>query len=246
MRYFIELSYNGKNYCGWQKQPNAMTVQEAIELAIATVDSDLKDIELTGCGRTDTGVNASQFFAHFDTEIFLDDNACLALIKKINAFLGKDIVVHKIFKVEDDLHARFSAISRTYKYYVLQNANPFKSEFCYFFNYDLDINKMNDVCAILSKYKDFSAFSKSNTQTFTNDCTIYKAQWKRNGDEIVFTIQANRFLRNMVRAIVGTMLEVGRGRISVQDFCEIIESKDRSRAGQSVPANALFLTEVRY
>ncbi|GHU85445.1 tRNA pseudouridine synthase A [Bacteroidia bacterium] len=258
-KYFIELAYNGENFSGWQKQPNASTIQEELERVLNIVFNE--KIETVGCGRTDAGVNASQFFAHFSTEQIISNNQLISennsiiahnngksidIVSKINKIIDKNIVIYKIFKVDDDLHARFSAKSRTYKYFILLKKNPFKQQFSYYIPHTLDINKMNEACVKLHDYTNFSAFSKLHTQTFTNNCKILKAQWIRNEDELVFTIQADRFLRNMVRAIVGTMLDVGSEKINIDDFCKIIESNDRSQAGFSVPAHALYLASVTY
>jgi tRNA pseudouridine38-40 synthase len=240
-RYFIKLAYNGKNYCGWQRQPNAITVQELLETAFSTLLRE--KIDITGCGRTDTGVHARQFFAHFEITSQFDTQA---VVNKVNAFLPQDIVVYDIFPVANDLHARFSALSRRYEYNISLQKNPFSSDFFYQINFDLNVEKMQEACKILMTYKDFSAFSKSKTQTFTNDCEILQAFWQQKPNELIFNIEANRFLRNMVRAIVGTMLEIGQGRLSLEDFKKVIESKNRSNAGISVPAHALSLVEVKY
>lgn len=241
MRYFVELAYNGKPYHGWQNQPNAISVQQVLEHALSTLVSDT--ISITGAGRTDAGVHASQMFAHFDTEtVFSEEN----LVYRLNAFLPPDISIYSIFKVKPDAHARFDAISRSYRYQISLEKNPFAIDFAYFFRANLDVEAMNKACDILFEYKDFQCFSKSNTDVKTYICTISKAHWKQEGTELHFEITADRFLRNMVRAIVGTMIEVGLGKISVSDVHEIIKSKDRGKAGYSVPAHGLYLTKIEY
>jgi tRNA pseudouridine38-40 synthase len=242
MRYFIECSYNGKNYHGWQIQNNAITVQETFEKALTVL---LKEkISVIGAGRTDTGVHAKFFTAHFDIESEIPETE--KLIFKLNRFLPSDIAVSNIFRVKDDLHARFSAISRTYKYFINFKKNPFENETSYYINYNLDFDKMNQAAEKLFDYIDFTSFSKLHTDTKTNNCEILFAKWHYDNLKAVFEIKADRFLRNMVRAIVGTLLEVGKNKISIKEFCEIIESKSRSDAGFSVPAHALFLTDIKY
>jgi len=241
LRYFIELSYNGKDYHGWQNQPDAISVQEVLENALTII---LKDkIAIVGAGRTDTGVHALQMFAHFDSEIVFNEEE---LVFKLNSFLPKDIAIHDIFKVKTETHARFDAVSRTYKYRVAFKKNAFNFESAYFFTKDLDLDKMNEAAKILFKYKDFQCFSKTNTDVKTYNCEIMEAEWQLIGDELHFTVKADRFLRNMVRAIVGTMINIGIGKMKISDLHAIIKSKDRSEAGYSVPAHALYLIEVEY
>ncbi|RED47416.1 tRNA pseudouridine(38-40) synthase TruA [Seonamhaeicola aphaedonensis] len=241
MRYFIELSYNGSRYHGWQNQPNAISVQEVIEKALSTL---LKEtIAIVGAGRTDTGVHAQQMFAHFDTIVGFDE---AQLTHKLNSFLPKDIAIHRIFKVKASTHARFDALSRTYLYRITLDKNVFTYHNALYMKQDIDVNKMKEAAKILFEYKDFQCFSKSNTDVKTYHCTIMKADWFSNGDELHFVIKADRFLRNMVRAIVGTMVSIGLGKIEVNDLHTIIKSKDRSEAGYSVPAHALYLTQVEY
>jgi tRNA pseudouridine38-40 synthase len=242
MRYFIYLSYDGKNYCGWQHQPNGISVQQKLEESLGLFLR--KEIALTGAGRTDAGVHASLMVAHFDWENGALN--CLLMTEKLNRMLPSDIAVFKIVPVHAAAHARFDAVSRTYRYYVSQEKNPFRSEYTYRVHGILDIEKMNLAAAKLLEYVDFTSFSKLHTDVKTNKCEVSFAQWKKVGQEIVFTIRANRFLRNMVRAIVGTLLDVGRGKLSVEDFCRIIELKDRNEAGPSVPGNALFLEHIAY
>lgn len=240
-RYFIQIKYKGTNYHGWQIQPNANSVQEELNNAVSKILQ--QEIMLTGAGRTDTGVHASDFFAHFDTEMELDViDTCF----KLNCVLPKDISVVNVFKVKDDLHARFSATERTYEYWITQQKNPFLVDQAYFFNQKLNIDKMNLAAAKLLGKKDFSCFSKSKTDTFTNDCEIRHAKWEEKNELLIFTISADRFLRNMVRAIVGTLLDVGLEKIKPQEIEKIIASKNRSEAGTSVPAHGLYLTQVKY
>ena len=243
MRYFIECAYKGTNYSGWQIQINALTVQEVIEKALSTL---LKHkIDVTGSSRTDTGVHAMQQFAHFEMEEEIID--CENLVYRINKLLPFDISVQKIFKVADNYHSRFEAISRKYEYRISRKKNPFQKGLSYEFNGNLDIERMNEASRILFKHIDYQCFSKIKTEVLTFNCTILEAEWKEEkNDLLVFHIKANRFLRGMVRAIVGTLLEVGTGKISVSDFERIILSKDRKKAGWSVPAEGLFLMEVNY
>jgi len=244
MRYFLRLAYNGENYCGWQMQPNAVTVQETLNNALSLLLKE--NINLIGAGRTDTGVHAKEFYAHFDTEKQYTEEERNQLIDRLNSFLPQDIVIYAIFPVEDTFHARFDAGSRTYKYYVSTQKNPFNTRFTHRVFHSLDVEKMNDACEKLLMYTDFTSFSKVHTQTKTNDCRITHARWFVENDLLVFEITADRFLRNMVRAIVGTLLEVGSGKMTIEAFCHIIEQKDRSLAGVSVPAKALFLDGVGY
>ena len=240
LRYFIELSYNGKAYHGWQNQPDAISVQEMIESALSTLTKE--DISIVGAGRTDTGVHASKMFAHFDITSSLDEN----LIFKLNSYLPKDIAIHDIFEVSSEAHARFDAKSRTYNYRIALRKNAFNYDYAYSLNKSLDIELMNEASHILLSYEDFQCFSKSNTDVKTYNCDIKMAHWTIIGDELVFTIQADRFLRNMVRAIVGTMINIGLKKIPLQSLHEIIRSKDRRNAGYSVPAHGLYLVDVKY
>lgn len=241
MRYFIEFSYNGKAYHGWQYQPNAISVQQVLEEALTKLLR--AKISVMGAGRTDAGVHAAQMFAHFDIEESFDIDL---IVFKLNCFLPKDIAIHSIFEVNPKAHARFNAISRTYDYRISTKKNVFTSDFAYHIFFPLDIEKMNEACKILFHYKDFQCFSKSNTDVKTYYCDIKEAFWKFENDELIFTITANRFLRNMVRAIVGTMVEIGLGKIEVEQLHEIIQSKDRSEAGYSVPAQGLYLMKIVY
>jgi tRNA pseudouridine38-40 synthase len=241
LRYFIELSYNGKDYHGWQNQPNAISVQEVLEKAMTTL---LKEkIAIVGAGRTDAGVHAKQMIAHFDV---LNEKDVDKLKYNLNSFLPKDIAIHNIYKVNDDAHARFDAISRTYIYRISLVKNVFTFNDTYYFKQKLDINKMNEATKILFEHKNFKCFSKSNTDVKTYNCNIMKAEWVIENDELVFTIKADRFLRNMVRAIVGTMIEIGTGKMKVEQLHDVIKSKDRSQAGASVPGHALYLSKIEY
>lgn len=200
-------------------------------------------IDIMGAGRTDTGVHARQMYAHFDYENEIDSRQ---LVHKLNSFLPKDIAVFDVFKVSDEAHARFDATKRTYEYHIHTRKDAFENDGSFQFHLPLDIEKMNEACEILLKHTDFECFSKVNTDVNTFNCKIFEANWKQNGTKIVFTISADRFLRNMVRAIVGTMINIGTGKIKVSDLEKIIESKDRSQAGFSVPAHGLYLTKVEY
>lgn len=240
MRYFIHLSYNGKNYCGWQRQPHSLSVQEELEKAMSLLLRE--PIALVGAGRTDTGVHARNYFAHFDYPPPLPHN----LVNKLNSFLPKEIAIKDIFSVSDSAHARFDATSRTYQYFISLEKNPFLYEQSYYLFQSLDISLMNEACKILFEFNDFQCFSKSNTDVKTYICELKEAHWREEEGLLIFRITADRFLRNMVRAIVGTMIEVGNKKISLTEFRSIIESKNRSKAGFSVPGNALFLEEITY
>lgn len=242
MRYFITFSYDGTAYHGWQIQPHSVTVQEELQKALSTLMR--KPMEVVGAGRTDTGVHARKMIAHFDHDEVLD---CSQLVYKLNKLLPRDIAVQHVEPVADDMHARFSAKSRTYHYYVHLDKNPFLRSYSWQVYGNPDFELMNRAARVLMEYKDFTSFSKVNTDTKTNDCTITEARWDRVGeDQWRFTVTANRFLRNMVRAIVGTLMEVGRGRMTIEQLRSVIEAKDRCRAGDSVPGKALFLVEVLY
>jgi tRNA pseudouridine38-40 synthase len=241
-RYFIFLAYNGKNYCGWQIQPNGMSVQEKIEQSLSLLLRS--PLSVTGAGRTDSGVHAKKMVAHFDYDG--DDLNPETLVAKLNRILPPDIAVYSIVPVPQEAHARFDAVSRTYKYYLRQVKSPFCYETAYQMAHPLDFVRMNQAAGLLLEYTDFTSFSKLHTGAKTNNCRITKAEWKKEGECWVFTIEANRFLRNMVRAIVGTLLEVGRGKLSIAGFRQVIESKDRGKAGTSAPAHGLFLHEIEY
>lgn len=240
-RYFIRLAYNGANYCGWQIQPNALSVQEVLENALSTLLK--QEIMIVGAGRTDAGVHAKEMIAHFDFSNIEDSEQ---LTHKLNSFLPKDITIYGIEEVKIDTHARFDAINRTYKYYVTTDKDPFLHPFKYRIFFPIDIKLMNEACKILFNHIDFTSFSKLHTDVKTNNCKIMQAYWEENNENYIFTIQADRFLRNMVRAIVGTLLDVGKKKISLDEFEKIILSKDRGKASSSAPAHALFLEKVSY
>lgn len=242
-RYFIKLAYNGANYSGWQIQPNAPSVQQTINEAVSTILQ--QEINIVGCGRTDTGVHAKEFYAHFDINEDIS-NKTKDIARRLNHFLPKDISVFKIIPVDSEAHARFDAISRSYKYIVSQRKDPFYKDFSYFIHDNLRIDKMNKAAETLFEFTDFTSFSKLHTQVKTNNCKIMQAYWEEKNHLLVFNITADRFLRNMVRAIVGTLLDVGKNKITIDDFKKIIESKNRSNAGYSVPAKGLFLTHIEY
>ena len=240
MRFFIEFSYKGTNYHGWQEQPNAKTVQQEINKALSVILND--KIEVIGAGRTDTGVHAKKMFSHFDYYINFEIQD---LIFRLNSFLPSDIVILDIFKVKDDANCRFDALSRTYQYHIIQKKDPFNRN-AYLLQKELDLEAMNQACKYLIGKKDFTSFSKVNTQTFTNNCDIMFAKWEVVNNKLIFTIRSDRFLRNMVRAIVGTLLDVGFGKIIADDLVGIIAARDRSKSGASVPACGLFLMDVKY
>lgn len=241
-RYFMHLAYNGAPYHGWQRQPNACSVQEELEKALSTVLR--QPIAVTGAGRTDTGVNARCMYAHFDAGKEIADTR--RLVASLNSIVGRDIAVYSIVRVADDAHARFDATSRTYKYFIGKQKSPFGYHFAWTPPYTLDLEAMNAAAARLFDYTDFTSFSKLHTDVKTNNCRIDYARWDDEGDRLVFTVTADRFLRNMVRAIVGTLVDVGRHKITVEQFCQIIERKNRCEAGTSVPGNALFLWNITY
>jgi tRNA pseudouridine38-40 synthase len=239
-RHFIKLAYNGTNFHGWQIQDNAKTVQGELNNALSLLLRE--EINTTGCGRTDTGVNASCFYAHFDAENLIDN-----LVYKLNSLLPNSIVVVHILDVSPEAHARFDAKSRTYHYFFHNRANPFLGKFSYYVPLEIDVQIMNQACKFLLKTKDFTSFSKIHTDTFTNNCTVTQAQIiEIEKGKYRFEITADRFLRNMVRAIMGTLLQVGKGKVTLAQFQEIIDSHDRGNAGKSVDGEALFLAMVEY
>lgn len=240
MRYFIDISYDGSNYHGWQIQPNADTVQHQINLAFSTILNE--EINVLGAGRTDTGVHAKKMIAHFDTNQTID---FVKFKYRINGFLKNDISLNDIYKVKEDAHARFSAISRTYEYRVSRTKNPFSVN-SYFLLRDLDFQSMKKACKFLHGSHDYTSFAKLHSENYTNNCEVYIANWEEDENFLIFTIKANRFLRNMVRAIVGTLIEIGEGKISFSDIETILMSKDRAKAGYSVPANGLSLIDIEY
>ncbi|MEC5394698.1 tRNA pseudouridine(38-40) synthase TruA [Bergeyella sp. RCAD1439] len=241
MRYFIEFSYDGASYFGYQIQPNQISVQETLEKALSTILRET--VKTTGAGRTDTGVHAKKIFAHFDTSRPVNEN----LVYQLNGFLPPDIAVKRIFKVKDDFHARFDATYRTYEYYITCEKEPFTRNYAWqIWKKNLSLEAMNEACRILFEYEDFESFSKTGADNKTTLCHIYKAHWEPYPNGLKFTISANRFLRNMVRAIVGTMVEIGSGKRTPEDLRTIIEAKNRNAAGISAPAQGLFLVDVGY
>ena len=242
MRYFMRLSYNGSNYCGWQIQPQDPSVQETLEKALATLFRT--SVPVIGAGRTDTSVNAKMMVAHFDVD---DPIADVPLtIRSLNGILPRDIAIHDIVPVHDTAHARFDATSRTYKYFTHCHKSPFLFPFSWQCRPGLDYELMNKAAELLLNYTDFTSFSKLHTDVKTNNCRITYARWEQEGEQWVFTITADRFLRNMVRAVVGTLVDVGTHKISIEEFCHIIEKKDRCAAGTSMPGHALFLWKITY
>jgi tRNA pseudouridine38-40 synthase len=241
VRYFIEFAYNGKNYHGWQYQPNSISVQEVLNKALSTLLRTETDV--TGAGRTDAGVHAKQMFAHFDNE---EITGIPLLIQKLNSFLPKDIVVYNLVALHQKAHARFDATARTYEYHIHTYKDAFENEGSWYYFHPLDVDRMNDAATLLLNFTDFKCFSKTHTDVNTFNCDIKEAFWVQHGTRLVFTISADRFLRNMVRAIVGTLVNVGLNKITVDDFSNIIKSRDRNKAGLSVPAHGLYLTKVVY
>jgi tRNA pseudouridine38-40 synthase len=240
MRIRIDISFKGTDYHGWQIQENAFTVQEELNKALSVLLRE--NIETVGCGRTDTGVHARHFTAHFDCSKTTDDFDYLKF--KLNTVLSKNIAVNNIVRTYEGFHSRFDAVKRTYKYFIHTSKNPFKNDYSTFIPYHLNLRRMNEAATLLHGAHDFTSFSKLHTDVVDNYCNVFEAEWSQTDDDYVFTISANRFLRNMVRAIVGTMLDVGRNRIS--DFAEIIAAQNRSRAGVSAPPQGLFLWENLY
>lgn len=241
MRFFIEIAYEGSAYHGWQKQPAAISVQEVLEAALTTALQ--KKIEVVGAGRTDTGVHAKQFFAHFDAKISMEVDQ---FVFKLNTILPHDVAVISIFETKKNAHARFDAVSREYTYFVSTKKNPFNVASAYYIKKEIDIGLMNEAAKVLLEHTDFKTFSKVKTEVKTYNCKIEHAFWEKVGDELVFNIKADRFLRNMVRAIVGTLIDVGTGKTKLKELHKIIESGKRGKAGKSVPAHGLFLTKVEY
>lgn len=241
-RYFVQLSFKGTRYHGWQIQPNALSVQETLEQALSLLLRE--KISVVGAGRTDTGVHASFFVMHFDAIHDIPD--CQHLTFRLNRYLPPDIAIDHIRMVHPEVHARFSAVSRTYHYYITTEKNPFDTETSWHYRGKPDMDHMNAAAKILFEYDDFTSFSRLHADVKTNRCKIFGAEWYRDKNRLVFRIRADRFLRNMVRAIVGTLLDVGKGKIGLDEFRKIIEQKDRSAAGSSAPAHGLFLTDVEY
>ena len=240
-RYIIELSYLGKNFHGWQIQPNATTVQQYLQESVSTILRE--EVTITGAGRTDTGVHASYYVAHFDTETLLDTDA---FGRKLNYFLSNDITIFSVHKSDPEFHARFNALSRSYKYICSLNKSPFLTDLCYSYQVSLDFEEMNTASALLLEYNDFTSFAKLHSDNKTNLCQIKEAKWELHGDCLIFTIKADRFLRNMVRAITGTIFDVGNGRIGLEEFKKIIEGRDNQLASASAPAKGLYLSDIEY
>lgn len=242
MRYFADIEFDGTAYSGWQIQPHSPSVQQTLEQSLALFLRH--DVSVTGAGRTDAGVHAQQMIAHFDLD---EPQDCAWIKNKLNGILPPDIAVHSIYPVRPDAHARFDAVARTYKYYVTLDKSAFHREYSWYLLNEPDFDLMNSAAKLLLSTVDFTSFSKLHTDTKTNDCRVTEAKWEKLPDgRWVFTITADRFLRNMVRAIVGTLMEVGRGKLTVDGFQRIIESKDRCSAGDSAPAQGLFLHKIVY
>jgi tRNA pseudouridine38-40 synthase len=240
MRYFIELSYKGTRYAGFQVQENAVTIQEEVEKALVVFFR--QPMALTGSSRTDSGVHAKQNFFQLDTETEITEKN----VYNVNAILPRDIHIHRIFRVKDDLHCRFHATHRLYHYRISRTRDVFEQDIAWYYPFQLDISKLRETASIISEYEDFTSFSKRNTQTFTKLCHIMQSEWKEENNKLVYAVKANRFLRGMVRALVATQLQVARGKIDIAQFRNIIESKDCSQADFSAPAHGLFLMEVGF
>lgn len=241
-RYFMMISFDGSQYHGWQRQENALSIEQKINDALNTILR--RDVKLTGCGRTDAGVHAREFFAHFDVEepLASEDQT----VYNLTSMLPDDIEINRLMKVTPDAHARFSATKRTYQYFINSKRSPFDKNYEHYFHHKLDASLMNEACTVLMHHNNFSCFSKTHTQVNNFLCTIYDAHWETHDSRHIFTITANRFLRNMVRAIVGTMLDMGLHKIDLNGFNNILENGSRSEAGMSVPGQGLFLTKVEY
>jgi len=242
MRYFAELRYDGAAYCGWQRQPDAPSVQQTVESALSALLRT--QTQIVGAGRTDTGVNAAYYVAHFDCGGLPEEPE--RMVYKLNRMLPGDISICSITGVAADAHARFSACEREYTYYLERRKNPFTRHAAWQYGVPLDVGAMNRAAALLPEFDDFTSFAKLNSNNRTNICRISAAGWSESGDVLRFTIRADRFLRNMVRSIVGTLVDVGRGRYSVEDFRDIVSSMDLSRSSAGAPAQGLFLSDVRY
>ncbi|HLU86936.1 MAG TPA: tRNA pseudouridine(38-40) synthase TruA [Taishania sp.] len=241
-RYFFEISYDGGAFYGWQVQPKQITVQQTIEDALTKLNSLCK-VEIVGCGRTDTGVHAYNYVFHADLDLKM---TCEEFVYKLNKMLPTTIAVHKMFEVADDLHARFSATKRTYRYFIHRTKNPFKHQYSTYFPFELDLEKMNQAASFLIGNHDFTTFSKTNTDVKTHLCDVFEAKFYDTEDGYYFEYTANRFLRNMVRATVGTLLEVGLHKISVEEFVAIFKSLDRSKCASSAPPQGLYLYTIEY
>ncbi len=243
-RYFIKVAYKGTAYAGFQVQENANSIQAEVEQALAVFFK--QTIGLTGSSRTDAGVHALENYFHFDADSLPDADRLNRIVYNLNAILPRDIVIKRIYPVPEDAHCRFSAIKREYRYQVYREKDPFLADRAYFFPYPLALDQMQAAAALLQEYRDFSSFSKRNTQVRTFECTIYRSEWYAEGASLVYHVEANRFLRGMVRGLVGTMLRVGTGKLSLDEFRNVIESRDCTRADFSVPPQGLFLVKVHY
>lgn len=241
-RYFFELAYDGTDFFGWQIQPREISVQETIEKALTKLNSNLP-IKVVGCGRTDTGVHASNFYLHVDFPTIENEEK---FVFKLNRMLPKSIVIYKIIKTKAAAHARFDATKRTYRYFISEQKNPFKTQFSYHLSHKLDLEKMNKAAQFLLGEQDFTSLAKMHTDVKTNICTVYHAKWQKENNQLYFEIKANRFLRNMVRATVGTLLEIGAGKLDFTELETILKAKNRSLAKASAPAHGLFLNKIEY
>lgn len=244
-RYFLKLAYNGATFHGWQAQKNAHSVQQELENCLFYLLGS-KNIPLTGAGRTDTGVHAKNYFAHFNYNSKLSEKELVHLVFKLNQMLPSSIGVYDAFAVNADAHARFSAISRTYRYFICRNHDPFYTGLSWRLTIPLDIEKMMEAASIIQEYSDFTCFAKSGTQTKNNNCVVTSSEWVEKDNLLIYQTTANRFLRNMVRAMVGTLIDVGKGKKTLDEFRNILEHGTRSDAGQSVPACGLFLEDIEY
>lgn len=244
-RYFISLAYNGSTFHGWQTQKNANSVQQELENGLFHILGN-RQVQLTGAGRTDTGVHARNYFAHFDDDVLLDEPQLKQLVYRLNHILPDSIAIYEAFRVKPDVHARFSALSRTYHYYICRDYDPFALGLSYRLTIPLNIALMNEAAALILNFTDFTCFAKTGAQTKTNNCIIYESEWIEKDNYLIFKTKANRFLRNMVRAMTGTLLDIGKGKLSLEEFMIILEKGTRSDAGQSVPACGLFLENIEY
>ena len=243
-RYFLHLAYDGTDYHGWQQQPNAITVQQVIEQSLSLILS--RPVSITGAGRTDTGVHARDYYAHFDSVEHFSPHELNQLVYRLNRILPKGISIFSAFQVEPDAHARFSALSRSYCYYISRKKDPFSQNYAWQYTGRLNVDAMNASAAKLLLHHDFTCFSKSGTNTTTNLCSVQESYLEEKGHMLVYHVKADRFLRNMVRAIMGTLMDVGKGKIDAGRFDEILQHGTRSDAGESVPAKGLFLEKVEY
>lgn len=243
-RYFIELSYNGTAYNGWQRQINAPSVQQTIEEALSKILGS--EHLITGAGRTDSGVHASFAVAHFDSEVSTERVTDPDMLYHLNCILAQDIAINRIYQVPDDKHARFGACRRKYKYYISKVKNPFNQKTAWQITTPLNLDAMHTASASLMRFEDFTSFTKLHSDNKTNICTIYSASWQEEGDNLIFTISADRFLRGMVRGIVGTLVDVGREKMTPAEFAAIVKAQDRSRASAQAPAHGLFLCDIQY